>query len=40
VDGRRAPANGGAPSVLIAYGDSDADRLKSSGIEGAFLRIR
>ena len=35
ADGTRAAANGGAPSVLIAYGDEDADRLASSGLPGA-----
>jgi hypothetical protein len=27
-DGRRADANGGAPSVLIAYGSANAERLR------------
>ncbi len=40
VDGRRAAANSGAPSVLIAYGDSDSERLRSSGIEGKFIAMR
>lgn len=34
TDGTRAPANAGAPSVLIAYGPDDARRLAQSGIEG------
>ena len=38
-DGRRASANSGAPSVLAAYGQSDADLLLRSGIEGMFLRL-
>lgn len=38
-DGRRAKANAGAPSVLIAYGDDDAAKLESSGIQGKFIRI-
>lgn len=38
-DGRRAPANSGAPSVLAAYGGGDADHLERSGIEGMFLRL-
>lgn len=37
VDGRRAAANGGAPSVLLAYGDLAVDRLATSGIAGAFI---
>lgn len=39
VDGRRAEANGGAPSVLIAYGDDDANQLEASRIEGAFVPL-
>lgn len=39
VTGERARANGGAPSVLIAYGRSNADMLHSCGIEGAFIRM-
>lgn len=35
ADGRRAKANAGAPSALVAYGDDDADRLARSGIAGA-----
>jgi hypothetical protein len=38
VDGRRAEANAGAPSVLIAYGERDAQRLASCAIEGCFIR--
>jgi hypothetical protein len=38
-DGRRAKNNSGGPSVLIAYGDSDAALLKRSGLNGHFLRI-
>ena len=30
----------GAPSVLIAYGDKNADCLRSCGIPGAFVRLR
>lgn len=37
VDGRRADANGGAPSVLIAYGHSNAEALRCCGIVGAYL---
>jgi hypothetical protein len=39
-DGTRAPANSGAPSVLVAYGPDDAARLAASPIDGTFLRIR
>ncbi len=38
-DGTSAAANGGAPSVLIAYGDDDAYMLLNSGIEGQFFYI-
>jgi len=37
VDGTRAKANSGAPSVLIAYGSDNAHRLQHSGIKGAFV---
>lgn len=36
-NGERAKANAGAPSALIAYGKSNADCLKASGIDGAFV---
>lgn len=38
-DGRRAAANGGAPSVLIAYGLEDADILAECEIDGAFVPL-
>lgn len=37
--GEKAPANGGAPSVLIAYGEDDARILKSCGIAGHFVSL-
>jgi len=37
VDGSRAKANAGAPSVLIAYGESNAKILKDAPIKGKFL---
>jgi hypothetical protein len=39
ADGTRADANSGAPSVLVAYGDSDAERLGAAVIDlpGAFV---
>ena len=40
VDGTRAKANAGAPSVLCAYGPSDADVLASCGISGQFVPLR
>ncbi|MGQ9375493.1 DNA N-6-adenine-methyltransferase [Acinetobacter tandoii] len=39
VDGTRAAANGGAPSVLIAYGANDAEILKQCGIAGAYVPL-
>ena len=39
-DGRRAAANAGAPSVLVAYGLDDAHRLEACGLGGAFVRLR
>ena len=37
VDGSRAKANSGAPSVLIAYGKENAVILKNSGLVGAYV---
>lgn len=37
VDGSRAEGNAGAPSVLVAYGDHNAEALRSSGIPGALV---
>ena len=39
-DGTRAPANAGAPSVLVAYGPQDAEALARTSVPGTFLRIR
>jgi hypothetical protein len=39
-DGSRAAANGGAPSVLIAYGARDRDILAAAPIDGAFVPLR
>jgi hypothetical protein len=39
-DGRRALANSGGPSVLIAYGESDAGALRNSGIDGKWIDLR
>lgn len=39
-DGTRAAANGGAPSVLIAYGDSEAERLLKCGLPGYFAELK
>lgn len=40
VDGTRAGANSGAPSVLIAYGASNAQVLRDCGIAGAYVRLK
>jgi hypothetical protein len=37
VTGRRAADNSGGPSVLVAYGDEDAERLAAAHIRGAFV---
>lgn len=39
-DGTRAPANSGAPSALIAYGDGAAETLRTAAIEGTFVPLR
>lgn len=39
ASGAPAKANSGAPSVLVAYGDSDAQSLNDSGLDGMFIRI-
>src|SRR5690606_26178062 len=33
VNGQRANANSGAPSVLVAYGERNAAALRNSGVE-------
>lgn len=38
--GSRAPANGGAPSVLCAYGQDCADILAECGLKGSFVPLR
>jgi len=38
-DGTLAEDNGGAPSVLVAYGAPDATKLASSGLRGAFVPL-
>lgn len=40
VDGRRARANGGAPSVLIAYGIKNLIMLKMARIPGQFVALK
>jgi hypothetical protein len=38
VDGRRAKANSGAPSVLVAYGREGGARLSQSQIDGTLVK--
>ena len=39
-DGTRAKANAGAPSVLVAYGQDDAERLHHSTLAGTYVDLR
>ncbi len=38
--GKIATGNGGAPSVLIAYGKENVDSLRSSGINGKLIYLK
>jgi len=38
-DGRRAAANGGAPSCLVAYGLRNVSALRSCGLPGFFVSL-
>lgn len=40
IDGTEQEANSGAPVVLLAFGDYDARRLRTSGIPGALIGPR
>lgn len=37
--GERMPKNSGAPSVLLAYGEEEAERLSECAIEGQFVPL-
>ena len=39
VDGRRASANSGAPSVLVAYGSSNAATLRACALPGQYVPL-
>jgi len=39
VDGTRAKANSGAPSVLVAYGEGNALALERCGVKGKFISL-
>lgn len=38
-DGTQAKANAGAPSVLVAYGDADAEKLRTCGLPGTYVHL-
>ena len=40
ADGRKADANSGAPSVLVAYGSEADKRLKETTIKGTYLSLK
>jgi hypothetical protein len=40
VDGRRAQANAGAPSALVAYGQDNVAVIERSGLDGILIRLR
>lgn len=40
VDGSKAKTNAGAPSVLIAYGEKNAEILKNCGIRGKYIQLK
>jgi hypothetical protein len=39
VNGKRANNNAGGPSVLIAYGNENANTLKNANIQGKFIAL-
>lgn len=39
LNGERAKANSGAPTVLCAYGDHDTDILAACGLDGQFIPL-
>lgn len=39
LDGTRAAANAGAPSVLVAYGESNVTALSTSGLPGRLVTL-
>lgn len=39
VTGEKAPANAGAPSVLVAYGKENSEILKNCSIRGKFVNL-
>lgn len=39
TDGMRAKGNAGGPSVLVAYGESNYEALRTSGLNGAVVHL-
>lgn len=39
-DGTRAKSSGGAPSVLVAYGEANMQALRLSGLKGSLVDLR
>ncbi len=39
VDGTKGHFNGGAPSILIAYGENNAQALRNSTLPGYFVQL-
>lgn len=39
-EGKLAPSNGGAPSVLISYGEANAEAIDASGIKGHHVALK
>lgn len=40
IDGTKAAANSGAPSVLVAYGKHASLKLEEALIDGAYIRLK
>ena len=40
ANGQRAKANAGAPSCLVAYGEGDAELLRTCGLAGRFISLK
>ena len=39
VTGEKSQSGGGAPSVLIAYGDNNSEVLKKLNIQGKYIQL-
>ncbi len=40
VEGKKAPANSGGPSCLVAYGGENALKLQTCGLPGCFVSLK